>query len=423
MMKIAIICNDRSYSWKSCQKILANLIKSYNLTGCEYKIFGYENNADQFELLQVCRDIKEYRPSVISFVDHRFLPIDLIQYFDKVGLEDIRILFHVYGDFTLNMNTWTLLFPVVKKYSFMFLTASHREKFLLLKLLDISESLIEVVPFPVDETKYFYCPNKRKEFRLSYNKKDDDISLLYTGRLTIQKNVLLLLNVFKKLEMISPSYRLFLAGTIDDVGIPYIGKKSLPGFLAHSIAKYIDNKKIIFLGDLNDENLHRAYCGCDYYISLSGHNDEDYGMSPAEAISCGLPLILSDWGGFGSFKYYFKDWVRLVSVNMQQLPVSPSARDVFSTVAFTAKSVFLCKERAVIGEMAFKELSCKAVSGKIKSILEKPCFFGEWKGLTQDGDMVRRSFSSSFDRPFYSSKGVLDLYLRVYSAYTQEIRQ
>ena len=35
---------------------------------------------------------------------------------------------------------------------------------------------------------------------------------------------------------------------------------------------------------------------------MSTHNDEDYGMSPAEAICTGLPSILTDWAGYSSFK-------------------------------------------------------------------------------------------------------------------------
>ncbi|MGZ3807168.1 MAG: glycosyltransferase, partial [Bacteriovorax sp.] len=39
----------------------------------------------------------------------------------------------------------------------------------------------------------------------------------------------------------------------------------------------------------------------DMFISLSLYHDEDYGMSPAEAMACGLPTLLTDWGGYSSF--------------------------------------------------------------------------------------------------------------------------
>ena len=56
------------------------------------------------------------------------------------------------------------------------------------------------------------------------------------------------------------------------------------------------------MGNLATNELADLYNASDAFISLSVHNDEDYGMSPAEALNTGLPCILTEWGGYRSFK-------------------------------------------------------------------------------------------------------------------------
>lgn len=73
------------------------------------------------------------------------------------------------------------------------------------------------------------------------------------------------------------------------------------------------NDHIHFLGKLNSAQLLEAYNGSDLFVSFSTYNDEDYGMSVAEALSCGLPCLLSNWGGFSSFANYSQS-VELVPV-------------------------------------------------------------------------------------------------------------
>ena len=142
---------------------------------------------------------------------------------------------------------------------------------------------------------------------------------------------------------------------MDDLAIPYLGKEALPGtFYFHweeSIREYGLDDKVSYLGNLSKEELFELYNGSDCYISLSSHNDEDYGMSPAEALSTGLPCILSQWGGFISFAQYFPAIVNLVEVENQGDRNLPQIQAAFKAMAsqFIQGSQQDCRETTAIG--------------------------------------------------------------------------
>jgi glycosyltransferase involved in cell wall biosynthesis len=57
------------------------------------------------------------------------------------------------------------------------------------------------------------------------------------------------------------------------------------------------------MGSVPNADLLKVYQGADVFMNLSVHNDEDYGMSVAEAQFVGLPVGLTDWGGLASFHH------------------------------------------------------------------------------------------------------------------------
>jgi hypothetical protein len=56
------------------------------------------------------------------------------------------------------------------------------------------------------------------------------------------------------------------------------------------------------VGNQSSANLLALYNASDIGISLSLHHDEDFGMAPIEGLFTGSRMILSDWGGYASFK-------------------------------------------------------------------------------------------------------------------------
>lgn len=74
----------------------------------------------------------------------------------------------------------------------------------------------------------------------------------------------------------------------------------------------IAKKNIEFLGQVSDEELKKLYAGAKAFLALS--QDEDFGMTPVEAMLCGTPVVAFYGGGYkesvvdGSTGIFFKEY-------------------------------------------------------------------------------------------------------------------
>src|SRR6185295_1470342 len=118
---------------------------------------------------------------------------------------------------------------------------------------------------------------------------------------------------------------LAFAGEVDDIGADFLGIELGTGlFRQHFYEELIStlkgsSVKVAMLGNLNPDELRHAYNAADTFVSLSMHHDEDFGMSPGEALCCGTPVILSGWGGFHSFPQHVPAELRAEAAQMIEL--------------------------------------------------------------------------------------------------------
>ncbi|MCY4523425.1 MAG: glycosyltransferase family 4 protein, partial [Halobacteriovoraceae bacterium] len=319
MAKIAIISSEEKSNWISCQSIDKNLLQAYlhAFPKNSIKIFNYHVFMRQDQIDNVANEIIAYKPDYLVHINHR-PHIDRLLYAIEDQINNImyikrpQLYFHIYGDFTLYLPQWINLSPLLKKYRVLFLCASDKQLSLLKKLIDRPDSYVKKCPFPVDNF-FSYKPSIRKTARKKLGLKKKQFAFVYAGRMSFQKNVLSLLKNFSFfLKQTQFDAKLYLAGKFDDIGQPFLNSHLAENeFFYHynELLKSLPKehqKQIVFLGYLSRKDLRDIYNACDYYVSLSVYNDEDYGMAPAEALICGLPCILTDWGGFSSFSRMIK---------------------------------------------------------------------------------------------------------------------
>ncbi len=279
---------------------------------------------------------------------------------------------HLYGDFSLRAADWFHAGDILKGASVRFICASHAQK----KLVDhfsVSKNTA-VIPYPVDGDFFRFDPKLRK-------KKTNEKILLYTGRLSQQKNINALLATFAKLDQ---SFRLILAGSYDDIGSQTLGMIPPLGFSFHSIQTYLHSlprdvqNRIQFVGNKTPLELKRLYCEADVFVSLSLYHDEDYGMSLAEALATGLPSVVTGWGGYLDIAER-SEITSIIPVRLGKngfvLPIDQIARKIIS---LSKKK----NDRKASGE------NIKSVSGKLKKLLDgkpSPAFKGFKENLLSFG--------------------------------------
>ncbi|MHB9028123.1 MAG: glycosyltransferase [Candidatus Latescibacterota bacterium] len=112
-------------------------------------------------------------------------------------------------------------------------------------------------------------------------KLSDGPTLLFAGRISRDKNIHFLFDVYDKIAQRIPSVNLIVAG--DGPDLPELKKK------------YEKYQRIVFTGRLGHDVLPEVYSGADLFVFPS--TTDTFGMVVLEAQSCGLPAVVSDRGG------------------------------------------------------------------------------------------------------------------------------
>ncbi len=243
-----------------------------------------------------------------------------------------KITFHIFGDYVRKSSVYLALNETLLGRNVTFLSASHAYKSLIDKSLLNGNS--PVVPFPINEKEFFYSKKLRAGFRKKFGLKANQKVIIYSGRISPQKNILMLIEIFNQLKNENKAIALFIIGNVDDFEKPtFYEKEYLPGEYFLELSKLINKYKIsdlFILPHVNAKELNQFYNGADSFISLSLYHDEDFGYAPIEALSTGCTAYLSSWGGYQDLKY---------SANSNQVN--------FAKVKFTKDTLSLSKQSII----------------------------------------------------------------------------
>lgn len=154
--------------------------------------------------------------------------------------------------------------------------------------LEVSKELKEIIGI---YTKTEYIPNgadinifkpinKKSEIRKKFKIPLERVVFIAVGRLTYQKKIFLMIDIFNKIQKNKTDCLLIIVGT---------------GELDQQIKNYINKNNIIniqLMGFVSDVELPKLYACSDYYIMTSEYEGQP--LTLLEAMSSGLPCIVSD---------------------------------------------------------------------------------------------------------------------------------
>ncbi len=419
MQKVALVTRHSSPEWVSCRSISTNLQASYLLlSDFDYRNFYFDPHDTAYDGRREALSIADWQAEKVVFLDHHPHPLPLLKTWTEERPEfKPELLFHVYGDFSLNSYRWAACEKDLRNFSVKFICASPKQATLIKKFLTDSEisSPVEVVPFPLEKKHFYWNSQVRTQTRSDWNVGDATV-FFYSGRLSLQKNILQLIRSFEMYQrVIQPNSYLFIAGPVDDLGSPYLGKRPPAGLMSYDIQTLMkDSKNIHYLGILDQENLNTAYNASDVFISLSTHHDEDYGMSPAEALLTGCPCILTNWGGYSGFKNISADQVHLLPVHTTGSAVSPKEAEVVKMMARTFEIDEIT--RAQKAQQACDQLSTEAIARVLQPVLNKK-ENRNFQGFSPLFRKLSQSFSTHAYAPLSFGRSYSSLYKEIYDDY------
>ena len=151
---------------------------------------------------------------------------------------------------------------------------------------------LEKVPLGID-TDHFYPFNKtiaRKKLGIPQNA----FVILWFGRFSdlFKADLHPLLQVFKNLLYHNPDKELLLilAGSQDSTNYPEMLKRDIKRLGIE------DHITILYHNDIANKN--DLYNSANVFTSPIDNLQETFGLTPLEAMSCGIPQIVSDWDGY-----------------------------------------------------------------------------------------------------------------------------
>lgn len=426
MHKIACVFSFRESSWISCQKIVFNLHKAYEkLSGVT--LLNYDYGRLSFKnVSSVASEICEADPTAIVFMDHIPHPFFLLRAIvpKYENRKKPKIVFHVFGDFSLYYEAWSKLESLLKGFPVKFVVASDRQKNFIDNFL-LPEHKSVVCPFPVDPEEFKFSAQDRKSQRENWGVKNDDIIFTFTGRISRQKRIHTLIKAFAEALEKNPSAsaKLFIYGHADHIGDNFLTIWEAENEYFRKVHRLYmklpqtTRSRIHFMGNVPNSELSSVYSGADYLVNLSVHNDEDFGMSVAEAQFCGLPAILTDWGGLASFEHpALVEATRFIKVTLGEKSKIVSYKQTVESLGAAMVSPKHV-DRQKLSVCAREKFSISASAAKLEKIYaESPSVFTEFSN-----SLRAIATRQALKQEVYVTrdKKISPIYRRLYSAYVR----
>ncbi|MBC7713627.1 MAG: glycosyltransferase family 4 protein [Rhizobacter sp.] len=403
--KILIItCLDKEID--SVNSINENLIKSYREKFiCE--VVELENTNNNSPLLsnynELFNKLKTSTPDKI-IVTH---PAVYKSYFfltliKTLARNEVNYVFHLYGDFIRKSRQWFALEEYLIDKKILFIAPSLVYKEVISKFL-LEKSSVSVVPFAINENAFFYSKDERIQIRTRMGLKDDDKLLIYTGRISTQKNIPLISNFFSGLNQ--KKTKLLIIGSTDDFEGGTVGE-SVPLGTNYQVMNEIEkNSNVIWLENIPGSELYKYLSAADLYLSFSLFHDEDFGCAPVEALMTGTPALLTSWGGYKA--YYSPEFVHLIDVQFKDKKFT---MDVESSDEFIESLTNI--NRLECTQFYKNKYSITAVSDLLYKTLNTN--FHSFKGFNQSNYILSKKVKN-----YFYSKNILveENYIKIYKPF------
>ncbi|MCC7271422.1 MAG: glycosyltransferase family 4 protein [Alphaproteobacteria bacterium] len=150
-----------------------------------------------------------------------------------------------------------------------------------------------IVPLGVDAGAFAADPARRVAWRARHAVADDEVAVLFLGRLSLHAKAhpyALVAACAEAAGDVAAPLRLVFAGQFakPPIRIAFQG-------LADAFAGRV---RVSFIESPSDEERRDALSGADIFASFADSIQETFGLAPVEAMASGLPVVITDWDGY-----------------------------------------------------------------------------------------------------------------------------
>ena len=149
------------------------------------------------------------------------------------------------------------------------------------------ERKVRLIPFGIEEAPVQVSKTEKEETE------SNEVNILFVGRLEKRKGIDVLLQVIPDLLAKYPNISFHIVGR-DDIPSQDTGMTYKDEFVSKNLGNF-DMSRVIFHGEVSDEELQFQYRNCDVFVAPSRY--ESFGLIFIEAMRYGKPCIGVKIGG------------------------------------------------------------------------------------------------------------------------------
>lgn len=340
--KIIGLAPSQTHLITSCKQILNDLIEVYQSTFGDDFILCEKISAS---MLSEAKDLVILGPGSYWYFEMK-------PYEELIARREININIHMYG------NPWWYLDPLI--------VLNKRKSLFKLRVFCSSKDCVHLANKLFQKPDIKHLPFPFLDQKITFEKKQKR-NFLYAGRITYQKNIIQLMDVFKQYcDLYGKDDSLIIIGPMDHNFWPNNPSGHYLFYNASVFYKKLQEFKelgypIEYRGPQSKQEVRKALASAKAHINLSTFEGEDFSRITLEALNCFCPVISLKWN-------VLKDYADLEGVHLIDLEKSGSCLE------FNENEFINCMQS--IEQQSSSDLtrfSLKSISEKLTHVYESEC--------------------------------------------------
>jgi alpha-maltose-1-phosphate synthase len=150
---------------------------------------------------------------------------------------------------------------------------------------------LPIIPLGVHANEYVLKQGEREAARLGLGIDDDEIVLIYVGRLSFHAKA-------HHLPMLLAAEEAARGHKVVLLQAGWFANDKIESIYREEGAEFAPSLRRLFLDGRKPNELRMAWAAGDVFTTLSDNFQETFGLTPIEAMAAGLPVVVSDWDGY-----------------------------------------------------------------------------------------------------------------------------